>query len=601
MLDTVRGVSIPLLGLPVQDRQPFPFKLSEEEREAMSGEVGKLLEKGAIEWAFPEPGQFVSNVFLRPKPNGEFRLILDLTELNKYVPYEHFKMTSLHTALDMVRKGCWMGSVDLKDAYYSVNVAEGYRKLLRFEWEGVLYQFVGMPNGLACAPRIFTKLLSPVFAQLREEGVECFPYIDDSFVVADNREECRQGLQKLCQQLDSLGLVVHLGKSVLEPTQELIFLGFIIDSVELKVKPTEEKKEKLERAAQQVLARQQITIREFAGLIGLMVAYSAGVQYGRAHYRYLEIDRNRALEMNKGNFDAYMVVSDKAKSEIAWWLESIGDGEKKIRITAPEIEICTDASTEGWGAHRGSLAVGGRWKEGEMESHINVLELKAILFGLKSLCPDKDAYVSVLTDNTTALAYVKNMGGVKSPECNEVAKEIWSWCEEQENWVSIAHIPGVLNVVADFKSRNFQDNIEWELKPKLFDLVCRVFGTPEVDLFASRLNNKLGKYVSWGPDPGAWRVDAFSFEWTNAFFYLFPPFSVVGRVLQKLREDQPQAVLVVPDWPTQPWYGALKTLSRRKIKIRRKKGNLINRGSPENFEVMHKSPLVIFHLWGKSC
>ena len=47
--------------------------------------------------------------------NGDFRLILDLTDLNKLMAYDHFKMTSLHTAVEMMRPGCWMGSVDLKD------------------------------------------------------------------------------------------------------------------------------------------------------------------------------------------------------------------------------------------------------------------------------------------------------------------------------------------------------------------------------------------------------------------------------------------------------------------------------------------------------
>ena len=597
----VEGVKIPFERDPVQVRQPFPFRLGLEEKEVMSGEVLKLEQKGVIERVYPEEGQFVSNVFLRPKATGGFRLILDLTELNKFIEYEHFKMTSLQTALDMVREGAWMGSVDLKDAYYSVGIDWSYRKFLRFYWQGQLFQFVGMPNGLACAPRIFTKLLVPVFAELRVEGRECFPYIDDSFVIANDWAGCRETLHQLCQGLDKLGMVIHLEKSVLEPTQQLTFLGFVIDSVGLTVTLTQDKKDKFVRAASQVLEKDWLTIREVAGLIGLMVAYQVAVQYGGAHLKGLEREKNEALAKERGNFDGFMRISARGRRDIDWWLLAVGAAQKKIRLETPEVEICTDASLEGWGAHRGDIAIGGRWLEEEAEEHINMLELKAILFGLKSLCGREDEQVKVLTDSITALAYVKHMGGVKSAKCDEVAKQIWDWLESNEMWVTIAHIPGSLNVTADFKSRNFQDNIEWELDDKLFARVCKTFEVPDVDLFASRLTKKVEVYVSWNPDPEAWKIDAFSFKWTNALFYIFPPFSLVGKVLRKILGDKARAILVVPDWPGQPWYGRLQAVAKRKLRIRSRKGNLWNRGKPDNEEFVSKCPLGVYLLSGISC
>ena len=123
-----------------------------------------------------------------------------------------------------------------------------HRRFLKVLWAGQLYQFVGMPNGLACAPRIFTKLLTPVFASLREEGVECFPYIDNSLVLADSQEECQRRLVSLGLKLDSLGFVIHKDKSVLTPQQELTFLGFELNSLEMVVKLGKKKREKFMRA-----------------------------------------------------------------------------------------------------------------------------------------------------------------------------------------------------------------------------------------------------------------------------------------------------------------------------------------------------------------
>ena len=108
-----------------------------------------------------------------------------------------------------------------------------------------------------------------------------------------------------------------------------------------------------------------------------------------------------------------------------------------------------------------------------------------------------------MTDNTTALAYVRNKGGVKSQECNEVALEIWQWAEERDMVLTIAHIPGVENVLADKKSRVFADNLEWELNGEIFEKETRIFGIPEIDLFATRLNSlclvgqKHLKHLQW--------------------------------------------------------------------------------------------------------
>ena len=66
-----------------------------------------------------------------------------------------------------------MASVDLKDAHYSVPIHQEHQKYLKFEWQGQLYQFICLPNGLACAPRLFgslepTALVQPQFRLQRD-------------------------------------------------------------------------------------------------------------------------------------------------------------------------------------------------------------------------------------------------------------------------------------------------------------------------------------------------------------------------------------------------------------------------------------------------
>ena len=418
-------------------------------------------------------------------------------------------------------------------------------------------------------------------------------------MVADSWEECRQTLVKLEHELVELGFVVHQDKSVLEPTTELIFLGFILDSELFKIALTLEKEEKLRRAASELLERNKPTIREVAGLIGLLVAYTPAFRYAELHTKWLEMEKIEALRLHRGNFNARMRLSATAKLELNWWIRNVGNSGRAIRESQPEMILFTDASSEGWGAHVGPLATGGRWSEEEKDLHINALELRAIYFGLRCLGEGQDKHIRVMSDNMTAVAYVKHQGGVRSLECEIQAKLIWTWCEKRHVWLTIAHIPGVENVLVDEKSRKFADNLEWKLGDKLFEKVVENFGEPNIDLFASRLNRKTELFVSWLPDPEAAAIDAFSLHWSQfELIYAFPPFSLVGQTIAKILEDGARAILLVPWWPTKPWWGRLVHLRLRHVRFRSRKGNLVPIGRPDNVDMLERLPLGAFLFLG---
>ena len=136
--------------------------------------------------------------------------------------------------------------------------------------------------------------------------------------------------------------------------------------------------------------------------------------------------------------------------------------------------------------------------------------------------------------------------------------------------------------MADYKSRHFSDNLEWRLNNKVFHKIVGIFGLPEIDLFASRLNKKVERFVSWGPDPEAEAIDAFTMDWSNVFFYAFPPFSLVGQTIEKAVTEEARGILVVPKWSTRPWWGRLVSLGLRKLEFRPRKDNLIPEGQLEN-------------------
>ena len=115
---------------------------------------------------------------------------------------------------------------------------------------------------------------------------------------------------------------------------------------------------------------------------------------------------------------------------------------------------------------------------------------------------------------------------------------------DQKIWISAAFIPGTENLEADKASTQFNEATEWILNTNVFEEITQNFGLPTIDLFASRNNRQLEKYVSWKPEPEAMAIDAFS--WKNEFVYIFPPFSVLGQVLAKIQKEKAHCILVIP-------------------------------------------------------
>ena len=85
ILSAVAGYKIEFIVNPVQITLPKPIKLSQKEVYHTDLQIDKFLQKGIIVKSCHEQGEFISNIFLQPKKDGSFRMILNLKELNKFV------------------------------------------------------------------------------------------------------------------------------------------------------------------------------------------------------------------------------------------------------------------------------------------------------------------------------------------------------------------------------------------------------------------------------------------------------------------------------------------------------------------------------------
>ena len=350
ILETVSGCKIEFDTIPSLNKVMVHAVLSETQTESVDTEVSNLLRKQAIDACDHEAGEYISPIFTRPKKDGSHRIILNLKSLNKHITHHHFKMDTVLTAVRLMKPGCFMASIDLKDAYYSVSIHSDFQKYLKFSWRGQLYKFVCFPNGLAPCPRQFTKLLKPVFSSLRKLGHISVVHIDDTWLTSEDYNSCVNNIAETITLLDRLGFVIHPEKSILIPTQEITFLGFIFNSANMTLKLTPERALKLKTACLENLEAVTPHIRDVARLLGLMTSSFPGVMYGALHYRALEMGKTCALKQNKGNFDRPMTLSSEAKSDIQWWIDSISEAYNPVNHGDPDVIMTTDASLLGWGA-----------------------------------------------------------------------------------------------------------------------------------------------------------------------------------------------------------------------------------------------------------
>ena len=196
----------------------------------------------------------------------------------------------------------------------------------------------------------------------------------------------------------------------------------------------------------------------------------------------------------------------------------------------------------------------GKWSEQERHFHINVLGLLALKVSIQTFTKNlSHLTIHAQMDNKAALAYLLKMGGTHNPQLLKISKSIWNYLLSHQITITAEYLPSRLNVRADWESRNATDSSDWKLHQKVYLKITKLLGTPIVDLFASRLCHQLPQYMAWKPDPNSFATDTMQQDWNKIFGFAFPPFNLIGRVINKILWEYVETmILVTPIWQTQP-------------------------------------------------
>lgn len=244
------------------------------------------------------------------------------------------------------------------------------------------------------------------------------------------------------------------------------------------------------------------------------MASCSAIPYGFAHTKTFERARYLALPRSGDCFDANMTLGHELQTDFEWWRRAIVNPRNSIKPLKFSIEIFSDALMSGWEVVCRRKKAHGFWSREERQSYINILELKAAFFGLKCFAEQlKNSDILLRSDNTTAITYINRMGGTRSRNLSSAARRLWDWCEARNNRIEASFIGTKENTEADLESRRFFTETEYSLADWAFQNIALSLGNPRIDLFASRINTKCARFVSWFRDPESSAIDAFTIQW----------------------------------------------------------------------------------------
>ena len=527
----------------------------------LEAEVEDLLRKDAIEMV---PLQeincgFYSTFFLVPKKNGKMRPVINLRPLNKYLRKTHFKMDTLSKVLNLVKPKDWAISLDLSDAYLHVPIFLKHRKFLRFCVNKKCYQFKALCFGPTSAPRVFTKIVAVVAAHLREQNVRLASYLDDWLALNQIRIYLLQDRAKCLNLLTSLGFIVNIEKSSLEPSQTITYIGGLFHLDKGLVFPTPERVQKLLSAVGNLSKRNKATAKDFLHLLGLIASCLELIPNARLYMRPVQLHLLSFWKPSSMRLETEIPVTQHLRSHLKWLLDiaNITKG-RSLQQQQTAVTITTDASKTGYGGYIGNQFVQGTWSVAQKKLHINVLELEAVFLALKHFQSIlRGQNVLVRSDSTTVVQYLNKQGGTRSPQMCYRTWDLWNWAIENQMHIKAAHILGRKNQLADQLSRNRVLPTEWTLNRTIVLKLFHLWGQPMIDLFASAENRQAPIFCSWSPHPQALALDALTISWDRMYAYVYPPLCLIPKVLQHMRLYKCQIILIAPQWPRRHWYTEL--------------------------------------------
>ena len=560
-------------------RSEMEYSFNQLQEKAFQELLEEELREGVVVRVRKDQAKFINPVFMVPKSDGKMRKVTDNRRLNAEQKTIPCRMDGAQTVQELSLPSDWATSLDLKSAFNHLRVNESFSPYLCFKHQGVFFCYKAMPFGCRHSPRVFMRALGYPLRYIRAHWqVRVVAYMDDLLLLHQDRDYVRKATLQIALYLASLGWTLSLTKCEFTPQHAIKYLGWRWDFSTQTLLMTQEMRKTLLWRVSQWMAKavraERVTCRRLGSLIGCLNFLRSQIPRASLYLRTLHTAL--AAGVSSSGWNGSVTLGQEIISELQFWWRNISfNSPYDYQIREPQAMLTTDASNLGWGAE---LEIGsqshisfGSFSSKESSASSNLRETRAVLRALlyfRDLLKESSVRaLTVRTDNMVTVYNLQRQGASKNL-LNET-RQIFSLLVRLDIRIRVMHIPGVQNTMADALSR--MDLVgDYELKQESCDKALQLLGLrPTVDLFANRLNRKCDRFMALpGPQAeGAVALDALLFSWEGEKPYVFPPVQIIPRVLQKLRTEVQEAVMVFPEWPSRPWWSLLQMYVSKQLRL----------------------------------
>lgn len=522
-------------------------------------QISVLESQGAIRRCSLADVHCVSPIKCIGKKHGSKRFLVNLYRLNQHIATPKFRYEGISAVSEQILTGDILYSADLKDGFFHVPVQEADQKFLGICWKGVYYVWCVLPQGLACSPYYFYKVLRPVVQYLREQGLRLTLWVDD-FLLMCARSVATDHKDLLIHTLRDLGWTINFEKSDFNDNTVCSYIGYHINSQGpdgvpwLKVNST--RVAKVTKDIRRCLSETGVSVRRIARVAGQCISMIKAVLPGKlllqCIYKFIA---------HRVSWDDKVLLPYGVINELRWWADALQTWNgAPLRVRTVDCQISTDASGTGWGACLGEAKASGLWTTWVSHMPSNFRELLAVAQAIKSFGPRlQHLCVQVLTDNITTVACINKLYSPSS-QMGQLAQSVWVEANKWNIELRAKYLAGKLNTEADALSR-ITSPYEWKLNPRVFNKLDRRWGPHTIDRCASLMTTQLPSYNSLFHDPHTKGVDCLAQQdWALHNNYVNPPFWLIPQILSVIQAQQAEATIIAPMWPAQPWFQTLVDL-----------------------------------------
>ena len=201
-----------------------PFALQAK----VKSQISALVERGVLT-PETEPTEWVSQMALAEKSNGDIRICIDPAPLNEALMREHYKLPTLDDVLSQLNGARLFTKLDVKEAYWHVRLDEESSKLTTMITPFGRYRWLRLPFGLKVSGEIFQRRIAEAL-----DGLVGTTNVADDIIVAgrgkdveEARDNLKQNAQQLKQRCKEKHILLNDAKEVAEEPK-ITFMGHTI-------------------------------------------------------------------------------------------------------------------------------------------------------------------------------------------------------------------------------------------------------------------------------------------------------------------------------------------------------------------------------------